>query len=106
METRVQKWGNSLALRIPKLLAIQIGLEPNSPVELSLRGKELVIEPVKPSNLKLDDLLSLVTEHNLHGEVDTGPAIGGEIRNADMSFAHGDSGCGFTKSRNAPGKGI
>ena len=83
METRVQKWGNSLALRIPKPLAIQVGLEPNSPVELSLRGKELVIEPVKPSDLKsdlkLDDLLSQVTEHNLHGEVDTGPATGGEI---------------------------
>ena len=78
METRVQKWGNSLALRIPKPLAIQIGLEPNSPVELSLRGKELVIEPVTPSKLKLDDLLSQVTEHNLHGEVDTGPAVGGE----------------------------
>ena len=42
METRVQKWGNSLALRIPKPLAIQIGLEPNSSVELSLRGKESV----------------------------------------------------------------
>ena len=79
METRVQKWGNSLALRIPKPLAVQIGLEPNSPVELSLRGKALVIEPVKPSKLKLDDLLSQVTEHNLHGEVDTGPATGGEI---------------------------
>ncbi|MXZ10857.1 MAG: AbrB/MazE/SpoVT family DNA-binding domain-containing protein [Gemmatimonadetes bacterium] len=79
METRVQKWGNSLALRIPEPLAIQIGLEPNSPVKLSLRGKELVIEPIKTSKLKLDDLLSQVTEHNLHGEVDTGPATGGEI---------------------------
>ena len=58
METRVQKWGNSLALRIPKPLAIQIGLELNSPVELSLRGKELVIELVRPSGLELDDLFS------------------------------------------------
>ena len=79
METRVQKWGNSLALRIPKPLADQIGLEPNSPVELSLRGKELVIEPVSPSDLNLDDLLARVTEHNLNGEVDTGPPIGGEV---------------------------
>ena len=78
METRVQKWGNSLALRIPKLLASQIGLEPNSPVELSLRGTELVVVAVKPTRLKLDDLLAQVTEHNLHGEVDTGPALGGE----------------------------
>ena len=79
METRVQKWGNSLALRIPKLFASQIGLEPNSPVELSLRGTELVIAPVKSSGLKLDDLLAQVTEYNLHGEVDTGPAVGGEV---------------------------
>ena len=79
METRVQKWGNSLALRIPKLLAAQIGLEPDSPVELSLRGKVLVIEPVSPSYLNLDDLLARVTEHNLHGEVDTGTPIGGEV---------------------------
>lgn len=79
METRVQKWGNSLALRIPKPLAVQIGLEPNSPVELSLRGKELVIEPVRSPGLKLDDLLADVTEFNLHGEVETGPAVGNEV---------------------------
>ena len=79
MEIRVQKWGNSLALRIPKPLAIQIGLELNSPVELSLRGKELVIELVRPSGLELDDLLAEVTEHNLPGEIDTGSATGGEV---------------------------
>lgn len=79
METRVQKWGNSLALRIPKPLADQIGLEPNSPVELSLRGTELVITPVTPPDLKLDDLLAQVTEENLHGEIGTGPAVGGEV---------------------------
>lgn len=79
METRVQKWGDSLALRIPKPFANQIGLEPNSPVELSLRGRELIIAPVKSSDLKLDDLLAQVTEHNLHDEVDTGPAVDGEV---------------------------
>ena len=79
METRIQKWGNSLALRIPKPFASQIGLEPNSPVELTLRGTELVIVPVKHPSLKLDDLLAQVTEQNLHDEVDTGPAVGGEV---------------------------
>lgn len=78
METRVQKWGNSLALRIPKPLAIQVGLEVNSTVRMSLRGDELVIAPMPPPRLKLDDLLAQVTEHNLHGEVDTGPAAGHE----------------------------
>ncbi|MCH8290318.1 AbrB/MazE/SpoVT family DNA-binding domain-containing protein [Candidatus Poribacteria bacterium] len=75
METRVQKWDNSLALRIPKPLASQIGLEPNSPVELSLRGTELVIAPVTQPCLKLDDLLAQVTENNLHGEVETVDAV-------------------------------
>ena len=77
METRVQ-WGNSLALRIPKPFASQIGLEPNSLVELSFHDTKLVIVPMKPPGLKLDDLLAQVTEHNLHDEVDTGPAVGGE----------------------------
>ena len=79
METRVQKWGNSLALRIPKPLASQIGLEPNSPVELSLRGDKLMIELVTPPELNLDDLLARVTRDNIHGEVDTGPPIGREV---------------------------
>ena len=77
MEMLVRKWGNSLALRIPQSLATQIGIEPNSPVELSLRGVELVIAPVNTPGLKLDALLAQVTEDNLHGEVDTGQAVGG-----------------------------
>ena len=40
METHVQKWGNSLALPIPKLFASQIGLEPNSLVELSFHDTQ------------------------------------------------------------------
>ncbi len=78
METRVQKWGNGLALRIPKSLANQLGLEFNSLVRTSLRGDALVIAPVPPTRLKLDDLLDRVSAQNLHGEVDTGPAVGRE----------------------------
>lgn len=77
METRVQRWGNSLALRIPKSLADEVGLKDNSPVQLSLRDKQLVIVPVKPA-LSLDALLAQVTEANRHGEAQTGDAVGGE----------------------------
>lgn len=77
-ETRVQQWGNSLALRIPQALASQIGLAPGSPVRLSLRRQELVIIPVLRPRLTLDDLLALVTEENSHAEVENGPAAGGE----------------------------
>jgi antitoxin MazE len=78
METRVQKWGNSLALRIPKPLADEIGLKDNSPVQLSLHDRQLVVVPVLNPALSLEALLAQVTEANRHGEVSTGPAIGGE----------------------------
>ena len=78
METKVKKWGNSLALRIPKPLAVEVGLEDDSPVELSLLDGKLVIEPIVREQLSLEKLLAQVTESNLHGEVDTGPAVGGE----------------------------
>ncbi|MEN6578645.1 MAG: AbrB/MazE/SpoVT family DNA-binding domain-containing protein [Phycisphaerales bacterium] len=79
MTTRVQKWGNSLALRIPKPLAIEAGLKDDSPVELSLQEGRLVITPAVKPSVSLDDLLARVTKKNLHGEVDTGPVLGREV---------------------------
>ena len=79
MKTRVKKWGNSLALRIPKSLAVEVGLEDSSPIDLSLMDGRLVITPVVEPELSLATLLAQVTEENLHGEVDTGPAVGGEV---------------------------
>jgi len=79
METRVKKWGNSLALRIPKPLAVEVGLEDSSPIEISLMDGRLVITPVVEPELSLATLLAQVTEENLHGEVDTGTAVGGEV---------------------------
>jgi len=78
METRVQKWGNSLALRIPKPLADEAGLRENSPVELWLRDNTLIIVPVVKPAFDLTQLLAQVTADNRHREVETGPAVGGE----------------------------
>jgi antitoxin component of MazEF toxin-antitoxin module len=47
MDTKIQKWGNSLAVRIPKAYAEQIGLYSNSPVRISLEGERLVIEAAR-----------------------------------------------------------
>lgn len=79
MKARLQKLGDDLVLRIPEPFATQIGLEPDSPVVLSLRGNKLVIKPASASDLKLDDLLARVTKDNIHGEVDTGPPAGREV---------------------------
>ncbi len=78
METRIGKWGNSLALRIPKSVAASMGITLNAAVELTPRGEQLVISVLNRSPAKLDDLLARVTEDNLHGEVETGPPVGGE----------------------------
>ena len=78
MLTRVRKWGNSLAVRIPKPLATKVGLEQNTQVEVSLVDGKLVVAPVIEPALTLEQLLAQVTEQNLHREVDTGPRMGNE----------------------------
>lgn len=78
MEARVQKWGNSLALRIPKPFAAEVGIEDNSPVQIELMQGRLVITPVAELHPTLEELLARVTEGNLHGEITTGPAVGCE----------------------------
>ena len=78
MKTRVQKWGNSLALRIPKSFATEIGLQRETAIEISLADGKLVITPVAKPKLTLKQLLAKITKENLHHEVDTGPAAGNE----------------------------
>ena len=78
METRVKKWGNSLALRIPRPLAAEVGLDDDSPVELSLVEGKLVVSPLHQVEYSLERLLAQVTEENVHSEVATGPAVGEE----------------------------
>ena len=77
MRTRVQKWGNSLAVRIPKPFAEGAGLKPSSEVEVSLKEGEVRLTPVRP-RWKLRQLLAGVTKRNLHSEVDSGPGVGRE----------------------------
>ena len=78
MKTRVQKWGNSLALRIPKSFATEVGLQRETSVEVSLADGKLVITPIAKPRLSLKQLLAKVTKENLHHEVDTGYAVGNE----------------------------
>ena len=78
MRTRVQRWGNSLAVRIPKSFAEEVGLQDDSPVNLRLSQGRLVLELSAPRPPRLEDLLSRVRKSNLHAEFDTGPAQGRE----------------------------
>ena len=78
MKTRIDRWGNSLALRIPKSFATEVGLERETPIELSLANGKLVITPIVKPEPSLKQLLAKVTKENLHHEVETGSALGNE----------------------------
>ena len=78
MKTRVQKWGNSLAVRIPKYLIRETGLEYNAAVEMKVEDGKLVIQRSNESPT-LESMLAGVTKNNLHASVDTGEAVGKEV---------------------------
>ena len=79
MKTRVQKWGNSLAVRIPKAFASEAGLEDESHVEMALQDGSIVITPVVVQRYDLVRMLDSITPENQHREVETGAAAGTEV---------------------------
>lgn len=78
MITTVQKWGNSLGVRIPRPVAKDIQLHEGSRVEILEEDNRLVIIPVARPSFSLEDMLKKINKANIHGEVDSGPAMGKE----------------------------
>lgn len=78
MEVTIQKWGNSLAIRIPGNYAKDIRIQQGSSVDLIKEKDKLVIIP-KKSGLKLKDLLTKITNDNIHNEEFTKEPVGKEI---------------------------
>jgi len=79
MVTKIQKWGNSLGLRIPKSFAVDAGVEEGSEVDISIEGDRLVIRAVRPARYELKELVSLIREDNIHEEIPTGKRVGREV---------------------------
>ncbi|MDP9206296.1 MAG: AbrB/MazE/SpoVT family DNA-binding domain-containing protein [Gemmatimonadota bacterium] len=77
MLTTIQRWGNSLAVRIPKPFALQTDLSENSQVDISLEGDRIVVSPAA-KEWKLDDLLAGITSRNAHKEISWGDRAGAE----------------------------
>lgn len=79
MKTRIQKWGNSLALRIPKPFAEEVRLAEDSAVDVTVRNGKLVVVPILELEVTLEELVRQITPQNRHGETDTGKPIGNEV---------------------------
>jgi antitoxin MazE len=78
MRTKVQKWGNSLAVRIPKPVALEVGLRYDGDVELSVQQGNLVVAPTR-REYTLEELVKDITPENRHEEIDFGLPVGREI---------------------------
>ncbi|MGQ0686620.1 AbrB/MazE/SpoVT family DNA-binding domain-containing protein [Bradyrhizobium sp.] len=82
MKVAFQKWGSSLALRVPKDLADEIGASEGKAAEMTVSNGKLVIEIARPQRRRrrytLDELVAGITSDNRHGEIDWGPPVGNE----------------------------
>jgi antitoxin MazE len=67
MSVKIQKWGNSLGVRIPKAVIEKANLSENSEVEIESKNGTIVISPSK-KEYSLDLLLEQITKNNLHSE--------------------------------------
>ncbi len=78
MLTKVQKWGNSLGLRIPRSFAEDARVDPGSVVDISLVRGGLMVRLARPRKYSLNDLLKGINEQNLHDDVASGRPRGRE----------------------------
>ncbi len=74
----VAKWGNSLAIRIPKNVADKINLKEGTAISIDVSDKNIVITPKKPK-YTLEELLADASRENFEGEYDWGEPVGEEI---------------------------
>ncbi|MGV8125255.1 MAG: AbrB/MazE/SpoVT family DNA-binding domain-containing protein [Candidatus Xenobiia bacterium LiM19] len=79
MRLKVRKWGNSLAIRIPKDIASLSSIHLNTCIEVEVGDKYLVLKPVEEHQPALSDLIEKITHLNLHSEISSGEPQGNEI---------------------------
>ena len=77
MKATIQKWGNSLGIRIPSIMAKALMLQNGSEVELIEEADKIIIQPRRA--LRLDDLLPAIDETNIHEEIETNGPYGNEV---------------------------
>ena len=79
MQTKIQKWGNSLGLRIPRTFAAEVEVAEGSSVDLSVEDGGLLVRPLRGRKYAIGELLKKVSRRNLHREVPAGGPTGREV---------------------------
>ncbi len=78
MQAQVQKWGNSLGVRIPRAFAAQLGMRSGAAVTMEVQRGALLVRPQAKPRYRLADLLAGITPACRHAEIPTGRARGRE----------------------------
>jgi antitoxin MazE len=78
LRTRISKWGNSLAVRLPKPFAEELGLGEGAEVDISVRGGQLILSAASREYV-LEELVEGITGENRHMESDWGRPKGREV---------------------------
>ena len=82
MKTEFLKWGNSLALRVPKVFAQELGATEGKSAEMTVENGVMLVRVAKPRRRRryvLEHLTHAITKENCHGETDWGPPRGNEV---------------------------
>ncbi len=79
MTATIQKWGNSLALRLPKAMATDANIAEGTQVELVRTDEGLLLKATKKPRYRLSALLAGISRKNLHQETDWGQPVGREV---------------------------
>jgi len=79
METVIKRWGNSLGIRLPKVLAEHFNINNGSHLELRIEKDHIKILPVSNQKYTLKELMTKVSKKNIHSEIDTGNVVGKEV---------------------------
>jgi antitoxin MazE len=77
METVIKRWGNSLALRLPRAMAADLRLVEGATVSLTVEDRALVVKPAR-KRYRLADLLAPMDDRKKHAETDWGKLEGDE----------------------------
>ena len=79
MLTKIQKWGNSQAIRIPKKVLDELGLKPEDSLEMTIKDNVIYLQKPAPEWRDLDHLFEGYEGDYRGEEVDTGTPVGKEV---------------------------
>ena len=77
MRAQVSRWGNSLAIRLPRAAAQSLGVQAGEPVDLVIKGDRLEIRAARP-RYRLAELVDQITPDNQSESFDV-PPVGEEL---------------------------